>query len=392
MFYCKLKVLTKLNCILLQIDWSDLQYTVDDWGRTVYSFPVHIRILLAITLIFLMVILILLAVILGSRIYKTGRAIKREQLRKKYQQVFRELLFEDQITGPGIKESFDVKDLKDTFHREIIREEIIHLHENFTGETAERLEEIYMRLNFHFDSIQKLKSKKWYVAAKGMRELALMNIRQALPDMKSFINHKNEILRMESRIAIMKLSESDPLEFLTNETTPLSGWDTANIYSMLSKMPEKMIPDFSKWLESSNSDVVLFCIQMIGAFRQQESVHRLLNLLKSEDERIRMAVIKALRLLNVSEGEKPILEIYPNENIYIRTEILRTLEVVGTPYSIPFLEKIIRQPIEDYPLAIQAVRSLLALGNAGQQVINNIFEQSPAPVQLIINHAKDKRL
>jgi hypothetical protein len=323
--------LSTIAGIFLQIDWSDLSYTVDDLGRTVYSFPVHIRILLAITLIFLMIILILLAVILGSRIYKTGRVISREQIRKKYQQVFRELLFEDNITGPGIKDAFDEADLKNRFHREVIREEIIHLHENFTGETAERLEEIYMRLNFHFDSISKLKKKKWYIVAKGMRELALMNIRQALPDVRQYLNDKNEILRMESRVAIMKLSETDPLEFLTYEKAPLTGWDTANIYSMLSKMPEKMIPDFSKWLDSSNRDVVLFCIQMIGAFRQQESVNKLLELLKSDDERIRIAVIKALRLLNVVAGEKPILEIYPKETLSTRTEILRNLEVVGTP-------------------------------------------------------------
>jgi HEAT repeat protein len=378
--------------IFLQIDWSDLSYTVDDLGRTVNSFPVHIRILLAITLVFLMIILVLLAVILGSRIYKTGRLVKREDLRQKYQQIFRELLFGDSISGPGIKDAFDQKDLNDKFLREIIREEIIHLHENFTGETAERLEEIYMRLNFHFDSIKKLKSKKWYVVAKGMRELALMNIRQALSDVQVFLNDKNEILRMESRIAIMKLSDSDPLDFLTHETAPLTGWDTANIYSMLSKMPENMIPDFSKWLSSTNTDVVLFCIQMIGSFRQQESVNKLLVLLKSDDERIRMAVVKALRFLNVAAGEQPIVDIYSKENLSVRTEILRTLEVVGTPFSIPFLEKIIRGPIEDYPLVIQAVRSLMAMGENGKQSINRIFDQSPGSLQLIINHAKDKRL
>jgi hypothetical protein len=384
--------LSALLNIYLQIDWSDLSYTVDDLGRTVNSFPVHIRILLAITLIFLMVILALLAIILSSRIYKTGRVLKREKLRKKYQEVFRQLLFEDDITGPGIKDAFDQRDLTDKFHREIIREEIIHLHENFTGETAERLEEIYMRLNFHFDSINKLKSKKWYVVAKGMRELALMNIRQALNDVQIYLNDKNDILRMEARIAIMKLSDSDPLEFLSYETAPLTGWDTANVYSMLSKMPEKMIPDFSKWLNSNNTDVVLFCIQMIGSFRQQDSVGKLLVLLRSDDERIRMAVVKALRLLNVSEGEKPIVEIYSKENIPIRTEILRTLEVVGSPYSVPFLENIIRGPIEDYPLVIQAVRSLLAMGENGNQIITRIFDQSPGPLQLIINHAKDRRL
>ena len=141
------------------------------------------------------------------------------------------------------------------------------------------------------------------------------NVKQALPDVTKFLNNKNEILRMESRIAIMKLSDQDPLSFLSRETTPLSGWDTANIYSMLTKMPEKLIPDFSKWLNSSNKDVVLFCIQMIGTFRQQESTEILLNLLRSENENIRLASISSLRSLNAVAAEKPMIEIYEKENI-----------------------------------------------------------------------------
>jgi HEAT repeat protein len=378
--------------IFLQIDWSDLQYTVDDFGRTVYSFPVHIRVLLAITLIFLLIIFILLAVVLSSRIYKTGRAIKKEQLRRKYQKVFKILLFEERTSGSHITGHFDKADLETEFHRETIIEEIIHLHENFTGETAERLEEIYMRLNFHFDSIQKLKDKRWYIVAKGMRELALMNIRQALPDITAFLNNKNEILRMESRIAIMKLSDQEPLSFLDKETSPLTGWDTANIYSMLSKMPDKMIPDFSKWLTSPNKDVVLFCIQMIGTYRQQTSVNTMVELLKSDDERIRLASIKALRSLNAVAAEKPIIAIYPKEGAGIKTEILKTLEVVGSSESIPLLEKILTQPIEEYPIAIQAVRALLALGQRGIEIVEQIFQKSDKQMQLVINHARDKRL
>lgn len=225
-----------------------------------------------------------------------------------------------------------------------------------------------------------------------MRELALMNVKQALPIVSEFLNNKNEILRMESRIAIMKLSDQDPLSFLSRETTPLSGWDTANIYSMLSKMPEKLIPDFSKWLNSPNKDVVLFSIQMIGTFRQQESVNTLLGLLKSENENIRLASINALRLLNAVAAERPMIEIYERENINVRTEILKSLEVIGSQYSAPFLEKILRQPPEDYPLVIQAVRALLALGNAGSTIVEQIFQQSGPQMQLVINHAKDKRL
>ena len=382
----------KILIIFLQIDWSDLQYSVEDFGRTVYSFPIHIRILIAVTLIFLLFILILLAIVLSSRIYKTGRLIKRDDLQRKYQKIFRVLLFEDRVSNNEINNFFDPKDLLEKYNREIIMEEVIHLHVNFTGETAERLEDIYIQLNFHQDSIHKLKNKRWYIIAKGMRELALMNVKQALPLVSEFINNKNEILRMESRIAIMKLSENDPLSFLSRETTPLSGWDTANIYSMLSKMPEKLMPDFSKWLNSPNKDVVLFSIQMIGTFRQQESVEILLTLLKSENEKIRLAAIHALRLLNASAAEKPMIDIYEKEGIGVRTEILKTIEVIGSHFSIPFLEKILNQPLEDYPLVIQAVRALLALGVTGNTIVDELYQKSGSQMQLVINHAKDKRL
>ncbi len=377
---------------ILLIDWSDLKYSLEDFSRTVYSFPIHIRVLLAVTLIFLLIILILLGVILSSRIYKTGRLIKRHDLQRKYQKIFSVLLFEDRVKNASIINYFDAKDLSEKFNREIIMEEIIHLHENFTGETTERLEEIFTCLSFHLDSIRKLKNKRWYTIAQGMRELALMNVKQALPDVSEFLNNKNEILRMESRIAIMKLSEFDPLSFLTKETAPLTNWDIANIYSMLSKMPEKLIPDFSKWLNSSNNDVVLFCIQMIGSFRQQESVNVLLSLLKSDNETIRLATINALRLLNAVAAERPIIEIYEKENVSVRTEILKTLEVIGSSQSAPFLEKIISQPLEDLPLIIQAIRSLLALGTTGNAIVDKQFQKSGTQMQLIINHAKDKRL
>ena len=377
---------------ILQINWSDLQYTIDDLGRAVYSFPVHIRALLVITLIFVIIILILLAVVLGSRIFKTGRARKRNELHEQYQKVFKVLLFEDRIVPTKIQGYFNPVDLRIKFNREIIQQEIIHLHENFRGETAERLEEIYIQLNLHFDSIAKLKDKRWYIIAKGMRELALMNVKNSLPHFTPFLNNPNDVLRMEARISIMKLSDKNPLAFLSHEKTHLSAWDTANIYSMLAKLPEKMIPDFSEWLDSPNKDVVIFCIDMIGRFRQQTSTVKLIQQLDSKDERIRLAVIRSLKSLNESKAEIKMIEIYPNENITLKKEILKALEVLGSAQSAGFLERILKQKPSDLPLAIQAVRSLLSLGHTGAGIVEKLFSESDANMQLIINHAKDKRL
>ncbi len=340
----------------------------------------------------MIIILILLGVIMGSRIYKTKRLNKKTELLKKYQPVFRQLLFDEGLDEKKVLSMVDKADLAIPFNRTTLLNEIIHLHENFTGETAERLEEIYTHLGFEKDSMVKLKSKRWYIIAKGMKELAIMNVRSGYSEISGFLNSKNEILRMETRIALMKLSDNEPLAFLSKETEHLSDWDSANIYNMLTKMPEKMIPDFSQWLNSTNKDVVVFCIQMIGRFRQRESIKTLLVLLKSQDVRIKLSVIRALRELSATDGEEPLLEIYPLESLTIKTEILKTLEIIGSAKSVPVLEKIIRQPIEDYPVSIQAVRSLLSIHTNGEQLIETIFNQSGPQLQLMIRHARDRRL
>ncbi len=380
------------NKIFLQIDWSDFRYAMDDIGKTIYTFPVHIRILIGVTILFILIVFVLLGIILSSRIYKTKRQNKRVELQNIFQPILKELLFNDEQDPSQLKSSFSKDDLHIPFHRFTLLEELIHLHENFTGETAERLEKIYAALDFEIDSREKLKSKRWYIIAKGMKELAIMNVRTSYTEISKFINSKNDILRMETRIALMKLSDKEPLAFLTKETEPLSDWDSANIYNMLTKMPEHIIPDFSHWLNSTNKDIVLFCIQMIGRFRQRESVGRLLLLLDNKDDRIKIAVIKALRELNSNEGEDILLKLFPLVNNVIQNEILKTLEVIGSEKSISFLEKIIQQPIEDYPTSIQAIRTMLTINKSGESYIARIFEQSGPQLRLMIQHARDRRL
>jgi len=379
---------------ILQIDWSNIQYTVDEFNRTLYTFPVHIRFLLGVTVLFLIFIFILLNIILGSRIYKTKLLTKRKRIREKYKPLLTRLLFDDEklLLDPELHSQFDAEDLTKKFHRSILSDEIIHLHENFTGETASRLELLFVKLGLHKDSIEKTRNRRWYLAAKGMRELALMNVKESQADLNSYLNHKNDILRMEARIAIMKLSAEEPLSFLSKIKEPLSAWDQANIYAMLAKMPEQMIPDFSIWLNSSNKSVVQFCILMIGAFRQQDSVGVLIHLLDHEDEVVRLAVIKALGELNAYSSEEKLVNMYPLETEDIQMEIVKTLEAVGKENAAHLMEKILRQPVKNHTISIQAVKTFLATAKEGKQKLEHLLESSNPQLRLIVQHAQDKRL
>ncbi|HNP49735.1 MAG TPA: HEAT repeat domain-containing protein [Bacteroidia bacterium] len=379
---------------LLQIDWTDLQYTADEFSRDVYSFPVTIRVLIGVTLVFIFIIVVLLGVILGSRIYKTQRENKRNYLRTKYQPIFTKLLFDDDawMENSDVFQQIDETDLKIQFHREVLNNEIIHLHSNFTGETALRLEKLYVILQFHEDAYKRLQSKQWHIVAKAMRELALMNVQEAHKMLSRFLNSKNEILRMEARVAMMKLSDSEPLSFLSKETEPLTDWDKANIHAMLTRMKEPVIPDFTMWLNSPNKTVIHFCIMMIGYYRQQESAPVLVKMLDHPDEYIRLAAIRALRELNAHSSEENLITLYPLETSEIQHEILKTLEVIGKDKSTHLLEKILKQPITEYRLAIQAVRALLVTSPLGQQKVKEMQQHGEPVLQSIILHALDKRL
>jgi len=349
---------------------------------------------LGVTVLFLIFIFILLNIILGSRIYKTKLLTKRKRIREKYKPLLTRLLFDDEklLLDPELHSQFDAEDLTKKFHRSILSDEIIHLHENFTGETASRLELLFVKLGLHKDSIEKTRNRRWYLAAKGMRELALMNVKESQADLNSYLNHKNDILRMEARIAIMKLSAEEPLSFLSKIKEPLSAWDQANIYAMLAKMPEQMIPDFSIWLNSSNKSVVQFCILMIGAFRQQDSVGVLIHLLDHEDEVVRLAVIKALGELNAYSSEEKLVNMYPLETEDIQMEIVKTLEAVGKENAAHLMEKILRQPVKNHTISIQAVKTFLATAKEGKQKLEHLLESSNPQLRLIVQHAQDKRL
>lgn len=161
---------------------------------------------------------------------------------------------------------------------------------------------------------------------------------------------------------------------------------------MLTRMSEPVIPDFTIWLNSPNKTVIHFCIMMIGYYRQQESADVLIRMLDHTDESIRLSVIRALRDLNARSAEESLITLYPLETIENQHEILKTLEVIGKDKSTFLLEKILKQPITEYKLAIQAVRALLVTSVNGQQKVQELLRSGEPVVQQIVHHALDKRL
>lgn len=378
---------------LLQIDWSDIQYGSEGVNRTIYSFPLHIKILWLITFSFILLTLILLLIVIASRIIKTKRTIRRSDLVKQFQPILSELLFNHADSDrESVRKEFGEETLSDPFKRDILLEEILHLHDNFTGESADRLEKIFKLLDLHQDALERLKSKKWHVVARGMRELAFMNVKEAYGPISAYLTHKNEMLRYEARITLMKLNDEDHLAFLDKENAQLSEWDQSYIYTMLCKMPENTIPDFSRWLDSPNGSIVDLSITMTGAFHQQQSVPKLLSMLQSSDESRRVRIIRALKKCGATVSEDSLIARYSGETPDVQKEIINSFTTLGSSKSIQFLSGLLKQQQSDITQTVNILRSLLATGPEGEKAVNDFFLRSDERMRMAVLHAKDQRL
>ncbi|TSA34036.1 MAG: hypothetical protein D4R64_12785 [Porphyromonadaceae bacterium] len=88
-----------------------------------------------------------------------------------------------------------------------------------------------------------------------------------LQEIERCLNSSNIVLRIEAELAWIRFDFDDPFSFLDKLGQDFTSWEQLHVFEMI-KRCEVTIPDFSKWLNSPNETVILFCKRMIRAFNQ----------------------------------------------------------------------------------------------------------------------------
>ncbi len=206
--------------------------------------------------------IILLLVILLNRNRMEKEAKLRQYLLEQYQSLIIDYLF-----GNTSSDAFR-KIASDDYRRQVLIDQMIDVSVNLKGDSEEKLMKLYMELNLDVDSLARARSRKWHKKIKGFRELAFMGIRDGNDEMYKSLNSRNEILRMEAQIALVRLSDENHFDFLSQLKRPFSLWEQITLHDLIIQH-EIPVPDFQKWLNSSNPTVVMFALRMIREFKQR---------------------------------------------------------------------------------------------------------------------------
>lgn len=216
----------------------------------------------------------------------------------------------------------------DPFRRKIIISTLLKLRNEISGEMAESIDKLYVKLGLLRYSLAKLRNKKWDVIANGIRELTQFKIKAVHQIVMNNINHPTKEVRKEMQLYLVHLYAFKGLDFLNVLETPLSEWDQIQLLEILQLNNDTQIIDIKPWLKSSNDSVVNFTLKLAKVYNQFEAKEELINLLNHGSEEVRINTISALSHLNVLEAKNILKDSFNERSLEEQIAFLKMMENV----------------------------------------------------------------
>jgi hypothetical protein len=337
-------------------------------------------------LFFLILILILIGVIFISMYFKIRRAARAQKWKLMAGLLIRKAIFfeEDPLVSPGLipVTPRTVKLLNNPQFRNILTRELINAKKSVSGESAGNLVKLYLQLELQKYALSSLKEGKWYVKARVIQELSIMELKQHLTKIYRFTNDPNDLLRMEAQVAIVRLYRFEGLRFLDVVSYPLSEWQQISLLHELSQLSNENFSGVEKWLQSGNKSVVIFALKLARIYYRFELHESICRCLDDTDENVRYEAILSLGEIYTDQTSAILIAKFPEEVIRLKITILTVLQKTATPADIPFLlEQLCSENVKIKSVSCSA---LMKIGPEGIRGLKQSAESLRFPLPAII--------
>lgn len=328
--------------------------------------------------------LVLLFVILLNRRRMEKEEKLHQYLLEKYQGLIIDYLF-------GTASPDDFRPIaSDNYRRQVLIDQMIDVSINLKGDEAKKLISLYKHLGLDRDSITRANDFRWHKKIKGFRELAFMDIKDANQSIYKALNSSNEILRMEAQIALVRLGDNNPFEFLSKLTRPFSLWEQITLHELIIQhnIP---VPSFSRWLYSDNPTVVMFALRMIREFRQKDSEDDVRKTLDHQDPGIRFLAVQVAGDLEMRSTLNVMKHMFKNQEYNICLEIVKSMGKMPDLSMLGFL-KLVLDKEDDVQLQIEATKAIENNGEEGVKALVKLMKSEYKNYNIIVRHVLDRRI
>ncbi|MEI7829469.1 MAG: HEAT repeat domain-containing protein [Prolixibacteraceae bacterium] len=349
-----------------------------------FRFPVVFFFLFIIVTLAGNVFVVIAMLFLSNRIMNY-RNKQRTKLRFYYEKILTDLMLQAIDSKEAIRQLSKPSQRKNS---NLLIEVMMDFQKSFRGDADRLITELYQEMNLGKISYDKTFAISFYKQVEGIRELTNMHPYHATEMIAIRLNDSNDIVRTEAQICYPHVNTELPLDFLNILEKPFSRWAQLNIYYFI-KIHELPVPSFHSWLNSSNPNVVNFCLLMINLFQQQENSSYIVEKLQDPNESIRTQAIKTCGDLHLFESKEFMRKQFHKETLQNKIEITKAYRNFGDESDIPFLTEIVRSDVVS--LRLEACLSLFSLGEAGRIHLNELNHSMNNTLNPYIAHIQDSR-
>jgi HEAT repeat protein len=195
---------------------------------------------------------------------------------------------------------------------------------------------------------------------------------------------------MEAQIALVRLNDDNPFEFLSHLTSHFSLWEQITLHELIihHNIP---LPSFQKLLTSPNPTVVTFALRMIREFKQKESEANVLETLFHTDPSVRTLAVEVAGDLDMRSTLETMKHMYKYQEYKICLAIVKSMGKMPDDSMMGFL-KLVLDKEDDVQLQIEATKAINNNGEDGAKALVKIMESEYKNYSIIIKHVLDKRI
>ncbi|HOW09405.1 MAG TPA: HEAT repeat domain-containing protein [Bacteroidales bacterium] len=328
--------------------------------------------------------MILLMVILLNR----ARMEKQEDLKQYLAETYQGMIIDYLFTGSSPDKFRSIA--SDNFRRQALIDQMIDVSVNLKGDAEEKLGGLYLYLGLDRDSIRRAKDYRWHKKIKGFRELAFMNIKDANNIIYRALNSKNDILRMEAQIALVRLTDDDPFGFLFQLNKPFSLWEQITLHELIIQH-DLPVPEFRKFLKAGNPTVVMFALRMIREFKQKDAEDDVRETLEHPSPAVRKLAVQVAGDLEMRSTLEVMKRLYKNQDYNTCIEIIRAMAKMPDPSLLGFL-KLVLDKEDDVQLQIEATKAIENNGEEGVKTLVKLMKSEYKNYNIIVRHVLDRRI
>lgn len=333
-------------------------------------------------------ILLIVMLIYAQLLAKKRMYFYTERIRNNIEVWISHIILEESVEGIEIPKKF-YRLLDDPKARQVAIDELTNCKKNFSGIVAENIVALYNQLGLREDSLAKMHNKRrWYLQARGIQELYLMDQKNLLTKIYRETNSRNEFVRSEAQIAIIYMTGFNGLRFLDVISYPLTLWQQIKLLEQLRLFGKKedLSDRLPKWLQSKNETVIVFALRLAAEYQQYAVKDAIMSCLVHPSDAVRTRAIKTLITLADEQTPFILTGYFSKENFDNQIHILNSLASIATDEQETFLEKLL--DASDNIIKLKAAIVLANNCTNGLTILEKRAAQEPEPFERILRHVK----